>query len=273
MPRVVAAAVLAIGLAGAGYLTAARVSAAPSPATVTYCAPGGEPLAMDLYEPAHPSGRAVLYVHGGAWVSGSRKDTGDLFPQLLPRLLEQGDVVAAIDYRLADTAPWPAPLDDTRCALDYLRTHSRTIHLDPDHVALYGTSAGGQIVAMAGLEHLRGVSRVADLYGPADLAARGWSPWLRGDIRKEFGGGLNAASPADQVTPGAPPFLVVQGDCDDIVAPGQSRELVARLRTAGDRVALMQVHNAGHGLWECGGGPQDPSRDQVAADVAAFLNG
>lgn len=273
MPRVVAAAVLALALAGAGYLTAARVSAAPSPATVTYCAPGGDPLAMDLYEPAHPSGRAVLYVHGGAWVSGSRKDTGDLFPQLLPRLLDEGDVVAAIDYRLADTAPWPAPLDDTRCALAYLRTHSRSLHLDPDRVALYGTSAGGQVVAMAGLERLPGISRVADLYGPADLAAPGWSPWLRGDIREEFGSGLRNASPADQVTRGAPPFLVVQGTCDDIVPPGQSRELVARLRAARDSVELLQVHDAGHGLWPCGGGSPDPSREQVAADVAAFLNG
>lgn len=259
-------------LAGLTYATTARVSAQPEAVTVTYC----RGLAMDLYPPATsggPPAPVVLYVHGGAWRSGSRRDTGDHWPELLPRLREAGVFGAAIDYRLSAEAPWPAPLEDLRCALGYLRANGGRLHIDPERMRLYGTSAGGQVVAMAALEHLPGIERVADLYGPADLTAAGWRPWLRADIRAEFGRGLAAASPALQAAGPAPPFLVVQGDCDGIVPVQQSRELAARLRAAGVRVTYLEVHDAGHALGNCGGAPTKPSVAQVDAAVGAFLTG
>src|SRR5437016_846403 len=210
----------------------AHAAAAASPLTVTTCA--GQ--RMDVY-PA-PSVTAVLYVHGGAWRSGSRADTGDLWPELLPRLRASGVIVAAADYRLAPGSRWPAPRQDIDCAIAYLR-----VHLGAQRIRLYGTSAGGQIVSVVGLEHTPGVDRVADMYGPADLRPAGWAGWLRGDIRQEFGS--VDASPADHVAAGAPPFLVVQGACDAIVPPHQSRELVAALRAAGDPVDYIEVPGTG----------------------------
>lgn len=263
---------LAALLAAGTYLTVARATNAPAPETVTYCSPGGRPLAMDIWRPERSSGRTVIYVHGGAWSSGSRRDTGDLFPQLRPRLLSAGDLVVAIDYRLAPTAPWPAPLEDTRCALSYLAAHAAQLGIDPARIGLYGTSAGGQIVAVAGLDRSPGVDRVVDMYGPADLTAAGWSSWLRADIRTEFGAQAPAASPVAHAAAGAPPFLIVQGDCDAIVPVGQSRELVSRLRTAGAAVQYVEVHDAGHAFGSCGGGPSRPSAAQVLDRVAGFLN-
>ena len=256
MRRLLVLGVLAVLLLGLG----ARASASAGPLTVTTC--NGQ--RMDVY-PAR-SATAVLYVHGGAWVSGSRADGGDLWPELLPRLRAAGVTAAATDYRLAPHSRWPAPQQDVVCAIAYLRQHTGA-----RQIRLYGTSAGGQIVSMVGLEHAAGVDRVVDMYGPADLRPAGWNHWLRADIKREFGGA--GASPVDHVRPGAPPFLVVQGACDVVVPPSQSRELVARLLGAGDRVDYVEIPGAGHGLWTCGGKGRPAAVDHALDQVAAFLSG
>jgi acetyl esterase/lipase len=251
--------VLVVGVLAALLLAASvHAAAAAAPLTVSTCA--GQ--RMDVY-PAH-SETAVLYVHGGAWVSGSRQDTGDLFPELLPRLRQAGVTVAAADYRLAPRSRWPDPLNDVTCAINYLRSH-----LGAQRIRLYGTSAGGQIVSVLGLERTPAVDRVVDMYGPADLRAPGWSPWLAADVRREFGDA--DPSPVDLVTPGAPPFLVVQGACDQVVPASQSRELVAALRRGGDRVDYVEVPGAGHGLWACHGSGRPAAVRDVVAEIAAFL--
>lgn len=237
-----------------------RASAAEAPITVATCA--GQ--RMDVYPAA--SATAVLYVHGGAWHSGSRHDTGDLWPELLPRLRAAGVTVAAADYRLAPRSRWPAPLDDVRCAIAYLRAHAGA-----RQVRLYGTSAGGQIASVIGLAGTPGVDRVVDMYGPADLGPAGWSGWMRTAIQAEFGGA--DASPVDAVRRGAPPFLIVQGSCDKVVPAAQSRALAARLRAAGDAVDYLEVPGAGHGLWSCGGRRRPESVAAMVARVAAFLSG
>lgn len=250
---------LVVGLVAALLLgLSVHAGAAATPLTVTTCA--GQ--RMDVY-PAR-SATAVLYVHGGAWHSGSRADTGDLWPELLPRLRAAGVIAAAADYRLAPAGRWPDPLHDVSCAVAYLRAHTGA-----RHVRLYGTSAGGQIVSMLGLAHTAGVDRVVDMYGPADLRGPNWRPSLRAAIRQEFAGA--DGGPADHVVAGAPPFLVVQGACDAVVPPSQSRELVARLRAAGDAADLVEVQGAGHGLWSCGGGPRPPVVTSVLDRVAEFL--
>lgn len=238
-----------------------RGGAAAAPLTVVTCA--GQ--RMDVYPARSPV--AVLYVHGGAWHSGSRQDTGDLWPQLLPKLRAAGVTVAAADYRLAPGSRWPAPAHDIGCAIDYLR-----LRTGASQVRLYGTSAGGQIVSMLALERSPGVDRVADMYGPADLRPSGWTPWLRAAIGAEFGAAAAGASPVDHVASGEPRFLVVQGACDAVVPAAQSRELVARLRAAGDPVDYVEVPGAGHGLWTCGGRGRPAAVTGVIDRVAAFLS-
>lgn len=273
--RVIAALAALPLLAAVTYATTAAVRAAPQPVAVTYC-PG---VQMDLYllsaRPAHPV-PAVLYVHGGAWRAGWRRDGGDLFPQLLPRLRSAGVFVAAADYRLAPAHPWPAQRDDVACAVGYLQSHAASLGIDPQRIRLYGTSAGGHIASMLAMQGLPGLDRVADLYGPADLTAGGWNPGMRSALRQTFGSSpaaLAAASPTLLVTGGAPAFLVVQGACDTTVPVAQSDRFVARLRAAGDSVSYLRVRFAGHGLGACGGGSPEPSVSTVLDRTAAFLAG
>src|SRR5207248_3224846 len=62
----------------------------------------------------------------------------------------RGYAVAAIDYRLAPAAPYPAALEDVRAAVAYLAAHAAEYDLDRSRVVLLGRSAGGHLALLAG---------------------------------------------------------------------------------------------------------------------------
>jgi dipeptidyl aminopeptidase/acylaminoacyl peptidase len=83
---------------------------------------------------------------------------------------------------------------------------------------------------------------------------------------------LTSASPVAYVAPGAPPFLIVQGDRDAVVPPDQSRELASRLHGAGDPATLVVVHNAAHGLLQAGSQPVSPGLVPLSHTIVGFLD-
>ena len=83
--------------------------------------------------------RAVLYVHGGAFVVGG----GILAAQMaLPLTAMVSCKVFAIDYRMPPDHPFPAALDDALEAYRYVLER-----FAPHNVAIYGASAGGGLAA------------------------------------------------------------------------------------------------------------------------------
>jgi len=98
---------------------------------------------LDLWRPAVPGPvPVVLYFHGGGFRSGDK--TG-LNPGLREALLQAGLAVAAVNYRLTDTAPFPAPMADGARAVQFLRQQAERYGLDPQHVGATGHSAGAGI--------------------------------------------------------------------------------------------------------------------------------
>lgn len=84
----------------------------------------------------------VVYIHGGGFRGG---DKSSLNPRLLRRCLDAGISVAAINYRLSQHAPFPAPMHDGGRAVQFLRSKAKDYHLDPKRVAATGGSAGAGI--------------------------------------------------------------------------------------------------------------------------------
>lgn len=264
--------------------------------TYTYCHNGGVPETLDLYEPLEPHGSAPTLVdlHAGGWISGN----ADLRPGTVDAGVEQalvarGWVFASINYRLAPTDPWPAQIEDAKCAIRFLRTEADALHVDPTRIGVIGASAGGQLAAMVGLtgesslfatsgypNESSAVAAVVDEYGPTDLTSPDLmrSKVLRALAKETFGveAGrpspvLAAASPVTYVHPDAPPFLVIQGAEDGIVLPSQSTELVERLQREHDVSRLIMVQHAGHGLVEQGGRPIAPDLATLVDEVTSFL--
>jgi acetyl esterase/lipase len=81
----------------------------------------------------------VVFIHGGGFRGGSKEN---LNADLLDRCLKAGISVAAINYRLTDTAPYPATFLDSARAIQYLRSQAKEWNLDPACVAATGGSAG-----------------------------------------------------------------------------------------------------------------------------------
>jgi len=84
----------------------------------------------------------VVFIHGGGFRAG---DKSQLAPGLLARCLEAGISVAALNYRLSQQAPFPAPMLDGARAVQYLRSRASEWNLDAKRVAATGGSAGAGI--------------------------------------------------------------------------------------------------------------------------------
>ena len=84
----------------------------------------------------------VIYYHGGGFRGGDKRSVNRL---LLERLLAKGVSVAASNYRLSRTAPFPAQMHDAARALQFLRHHAATYNIDPKRVGATGGSAGAGI--------------------------------------------------------------------------------------------------------------------------------
>jgi acetyl esterase/lipase len=232
---------------------------------------GFRPLELDLYLPlgAGPW-PVVVYVHGGGWQRGTRRDPppfldGDFYDQVALA----GFAVAAVDYRLSGEARFPAPLEDVRAAVDFVRRDGLAYGLDAGRVFLWGDSAGGHLAllaALAGPAVADGGVRAAvawfpvtDLAGmPSDLLAAGGVPDLGPDSREARLLGAPAssvpdlaweASPVGHAHAGAPPILLLHGTVDDLVPAAQSIRLAEALRRAGSRVELDLVPGATH-FWK-----------------------
>ena len=63
------------------------------------------------------------------------------------------NIFTSIDYRLAQVRPFPAALEDCKCAVRYFRSHAAKYNIDPNRIGVWGGSVGGQ---MAGLLAVQG---------------------------------------------------------------------------------------------------------------------
>ena len=238
--------------------------------------PGGHQRnKLDLYLPkqAARQGRTsgplpvIVWVHGGAWMGGSKKNCP------ATRFLRKGYAVASINYRLSQHAIFPAQIQDCKAAIRWLRANSNQYGLDAKRIGVWGSSAGGHLVALLGtagdvkefdkgrnLKVSSRVQAVCDYFGPTDFTKISRFPSkIRHDApnspeSKLIGGPIQEnkeaaqrANPITYVTKDDPPFLIVHGDKDQSVPHNQSQLLHDALKKAGVKVRFHTVKGTGHG--------------------------
>lgn len=236
--------------------------------------PHQERNTLDLFVPKSAAPvPLVIWVHGGAWSGGSKDGNNPALP-----LLADGYAVAAVNYRLSQHAVFPAQIEDCKAAVRLLRANAKKYNLNPDRFGVWGSSAGGHLVALlgtsGGAKELEGkvgdhpdvsskVQCVVDFYGPTDLtkmaAQSGANSKIDHDSPKSpesrlVGGPIQEnkdkaakANPLTYVTKGAPPFLILHGDADPLVPLAQSELLHDALKKAGVASELVVVKGGGHG--------------------------
>jgi acetyl esterase/lipase len=184
---------------------------------------------------AHP---AVVWVHGGAWISGASKDVNPY----LRILASHGYAGVSLNYTYGPEGVYPLAVRQLNDALRYIREHAEELHVDPTRIVLAGDSAGSQLASQLALlitnpdyAHLMGIEPalqpdalaatvlncgVYDMDALADLDGIGawgfqtalWSYTGTKAWSQTFVG--NTMSTIDHVTPRFPPTFITGGNGD-----------------------------------------------------------
>jgi acetyl esterase/lipase len=234
---------------------------------VVFAERDGFPLRFDHYRSLKADGPApvVVVVHGGAWMTG---DPSQAAGNAL-HFARHGISTVSISYRLAPAHRFPAPVDDVRHGLRWVRAHAAELGIDPDRIALLGLSAGAHLALMAhvarGLADLpspdvppelarvpEDVRAIVLHYGPYDLgrmrafadgvepaaellgARRGEPAWVR------------LASPLHHAAHVTAPVLLIHGTADTVVSYRESVRMHDALVGVGKPSALLLLEGAPH---------------------------
>jgi acetyl esterase/lipase len=193
--------------------------------------PSGRENQLDVYRHrSRPAGCPMLvYFHpGGFIIGGKSREARALFD----RLVGAGWVCISANYRLGRAGAFPNNLIDAKRAIAWLRAHASEYGADPRTIIMCGASAGAYLAAMCALtpdnrtfqpgfeQDDTSVSAAVGFYGYYG------SPWLsEGD----------PSDPIAYARTDAPPFFVIHGARDPMVAPGNPRQFVEQLRAVSAR--------------------------------------
>ena len=264
---------LSLALAGATRSIVAQDEVAlQSEDDVVYGTAGGVELLLNVLRPAdRPEPRpAVVVVHGGGLVQGTRWDHGEA----AAALAQAGYATFSIEYRLyvaGDPATlWPAQLDDAQRAVRWVRANAATYGVDPDQVGAFGFSSGGQLAAFLGTRETRDNSdpALADFSSKATcvVSMGGLFDFTFPDAHLDgavidaeiLGGSAEALpdpaayedySPITFVDDTSAPFLILQEGNEDVIPYEHPRRMVAALQAAGVQVSYGWFPEYAHDSW------------------------
>ncbi|MBQ8087865.1 MAG: alpha/beta hydrolase [Clostridia bacterium] len=222
------------------------------------------PLYLDLILPKQVENRhdlpVIIWFCGGAF---SVMDREVWLPTLID-YAKTGYAVACVDYRTSPQYPFPAPVEDAKAAIRWLRAHAGEYGLDPEHFVAMGESAGGYLACMAALggsefdvgenlDQSSSIQGVVNYYGKVDYAlCEQYKGSDRRAIEDFLGGNSDPTLPErmscrNLVDRESPPMLIIHGDADPLVPLSESEALYEALQRCGVRSELCILKGAGHG--------------------------
>lgn len=212
---------------------------------------------------------AVVYVHGGAFISGGLDSRPDLFEAVAAA----GITVVDVEYRLAtSTTPrWADAPADVLCAIGWVGAHAEELGIDSAKIVVAGESAGGNLAMVAGYAAgtkslqpscdgadvrpagVFAVAPTADLVGIWDdksitALERPFPEVYTGGAPAEVPDRYDAAMPFHLFRADLPPTYLLTGANDHFVHPERVSSVADRLRAAGDEVTLVTAPFADHGF-------------------------
>ncbi|MCI6795342.1 MAG: alpha/beta hydrolase [Lachnospiraceae bacterium] len=227
-------------------------------------------LKMDLICPKNRTADRklplIIWLCGGAY---RVVDRSTWLPEFV-YYARRGFVVASVEYRTANEVNYPAPLEDVKAAIRYLKAHAEVYGIDPERVAVMGESAGATLANLTGITNgdpayekgdFLGVSSevnaIVDFYGGTDLrepfdpetSSADVPPWTFSDF---FGYGAEEAmysdaSPILHVTEHTPPTLIFYGTEDPLGSDTMNSAYCKALEDAGIDTEYYVIRGAGHG--------------------------
>ena len=218
---------------------------------------------------------AIIWIHGGGFTEE------DISRECRPErrflhLVKEGYFLASIDYRLAQVRPFPAQMEECKCAVRYLRKNADKFGIDPERIGIWGESCGGQIAGLMSVSEgipdfedkggCEGVSSeiqaavswygaldalefhnirmaVDPDYPPRFAVIYGGSPEKMKDV-------LNKTNPMTYINKKHCPLLAMSSDTDDRISYTVNIEFCEQAEKYGNFAKYVVVKNQGHGYFE-----------------------
>lgn len=215
-------------------------------------------LKLDLYQPTGDAIKkrpAIVWVHGGGFKNGDRF-SGELVDQATT-FSKLGFVNVSIDYRLSGgCAPFTAECiqgiemayHDAQAAVRWLRANASTYRIDPDRIAIGGTSAGA-------------ITAYNVAYG-SDQVGHSGNPGYSSKVRAAVS--LSGAALTTAPDPGEPPTLDFHGTADSLVPLSWATNTISAAKA--DRLVAEQT------VWQGDGHvPYAKHRTEIIDQTRNFL--
>jgi acetyl esterase/lipase len=283
----------AIPAAGAAQ-PAARVER-----NVVYGMYSGLALLLDVHRPAKPNGHGIVFVAGSGFQAspdyGAKPIKETQIDLWGPPLIAAGYTVFSVNHRGAPRFHYPAAIDDVQRAIRFVRANAKSYGIDGARLGGLGGSSGGNLIGLAAMRATPGSEIDADAVNRESAALqaivlRAPVSDLRGLVSAQGTGYVvsymeatlsdapavkalyDAASPVAQVSPKAPPTLLIHGDADTLIFHQQSTDLESALRKAGVPVKLVTVPGGEHGADFGAGGKAHPEWPDYHAESVAWFD-
>ena len=223
---------------------------------------------MDVYLPAGRTTavtKAIILIHGGAWISGDKTDMNQFIPVIKSRLSEYA--IFNLNYRLGVPAfppanPFPTQENDVKAAIAFIAGKAADYKYNINKTVILGASSGAHLALLQAYKNASPkLNAVVDLFGPTDMT--GLYTFYASSPVNQFGLQLlmsgtpttNAAlyqssSPINFVSASSQPTLILHGTADPIVPYAQSTALKAKLESNGVYTKMVTYTGAGHGDWD-----------------------
>jgi acetyl esterase/lipase len=239
------------------------------PVDVVYQTQGGREFLARIYQPSG-SGPfpTVVDVHGGAWHIGDRRQNAVMHV----RMAAAGILVAALDFRQSQDAPYPASILDINVGVRWVKANARQFN-GTDRVGGLGSSSGGHQILLTALRPRDARYTVLELADYPELDASlsyvvaCWPvahPLERYQRARELN--LDGVTAYEAYWPSEaamiegnphlivergeaqelPPLLVLQGTADELVRLDMQERFVAAYRAKGGEVRLVPFEGMPH---------------------------
>ncbi|MGL6168864.1 MAG: alpha/beta hydrolase fold domain-containing protein, partial [Fusobacteriaceae bacterium] len=219
---------------------------------------------LDIYLPNEGKDPfpVIIGVHGGGFKLGSKDDGMNA---ALIESVKHGYALVLINYSLSGEKKFPGAIEDLKSAIRFVKSNANSYNINPEKVALWGASSGGNLVSLAGTTNGSNVfnnpalgnpnvstevEAVVDWFGPINFLTmdeqfinegiKGQvhsspdsfeSQYLGADIRTipEI---VKKTNPETYISNSNPPFLIQHGTSDIFVPNTQSIEFAQKLEKA-----------------------------------------
>lgn len=122
---------------------------------INYCTSRDQKLLLDLYSNKQPSPSGlqpmVVYLHGGGMMEGDKTQIDADMAKVILSMVENGFIVASVNYQLAPTFKFPAQIQDVLCAMRFMKYYAYGIGGNQNKIGILGDSVGGQLSSLAGV--------------------------------------------------------------------------------------------------------------------------